>query len=272
MIIGLVGNLGRGKTLGMTMLGHYFKYNTRLNNVVSNYETDITTHYVTNANELENMSQEIEGIYLLDEIWAWMSSREAMENDEMIDLVLNSRKRGCLIIYTVQDLKMADNILTDITDYYGICSHYESHEIDADNDIGEIQLINSNGKPVRCFSYNAETYYGTYDTSEEITSQTDAQKYKEIVEEVTEAVACESFDSSITGDREKGFNTKKEAIGFLELHTDLSHTKKEAVVEEAFRKAENYTKSSKKQNKDSKGGENGERIQNESLKRYVEDN
>lgn len=240
MIIGLAGNLGRGKTLGMTMLGHYFKIQTGLTHVVSNYETDITTNYVTNSNELEEMSKNVEGIYLLDEIWAWMSSRDAMKNDEMIDLVLNSRKRGCLIVYTVQNMKMADNILTDITDYYGVCSHYEGHEVGLEHDIAEIQLFNGDGEPVKTFRYNAETYYGTYDTSEEISSQTDAEKYKDKIEMVIEKKNNNEFE------------TKKEAWAFLELHTDLSHSKKDAIIDEAFRKAE-------KPNKEQNGGE----IQNE---------
>lgn len=242
MIIGLFGNLGRGKTLGMTMLGHYMKANTQLNNVVSNYETDITTHYVTNANELEETSKNIEGIYLLDEIWSWMSSRDAMNNDEMIELVINSRKRGCLIIYTVQNAKMADNILTDITDYYGVCTHYEAHEVDANHDVAEVQLITNNGEIGRCFRYNAETYYGTYDTAQEITSQSDAEKYAERINEIEEKLRSGEFD------------TKKEAWSWLELHTDLSHSKKDAITDEAHRRVE-------KSNNDSKGGDYQDELQ-----------
>lgn len=238
MIIGLVGNLGRGKTLGMTMLGHVFQLETDLNQVVSNYETDITTDYVTNANELEKISQNVEGIYLIDEIWAWMSSRDAMNNDEMIDLIINSRKRGCLIIYTVQNLKMADNILTDVTDYFGVCSHYESHEIGSDHDVAEVQLINQDGEPVKNYKYNAETYYGTYDTGQEISSTDDAEKYSDVLEDVKNGFENDYFECSITEQEEQGFNTKKDAIGFLELNTDLSHSKKDAIVNEAYRTAD----------------------------------
>lgn len=236
MIIGLVGNLGRGKTLGMTMLGYYLRESTKLDKVVSNYQTDLTTRYVSNAGELDEASQEIEGIYLLDEIWAWMSSRTAMENDDMVEIVLNSRKRGCLIVYTVQDLSQVDPILKNNTDYFGIPTHYESHEVDEDFDVAEVQLIDADGNPARCFKYNAETYYGTYDTSEEVSSVDDREKYNNHIEELKK------------GFIEGEYEHKKEAWSYLKLNTSLSHSQMDAIVDEAYRMAE-------KSEEDENGGE-----------------
>lgn len=249
MIIGFVENLGKGKTLGATYLGYYFKEKTKLSNVVSNYETDLTTHYVDNPTDLERMSQEVEGIYLLDEIWAWMSAREAMENDEMIDFVINARKRGCLVIYTVQNLKLADNVLTDITDYFAIPNHVEAHKTGKPHDIAEIQFVTDDGNLGKTFKYNAEKFYGSYDTSEEISSKTDAEMYKDVIDEVKQKF------------RDNEFEHKKEAVGYLELHTDLSHSKKDAIVDEAYRAV-------KSDNKDNGGDNNNEQLPRESLKRF----
>lgn len=245
MIIGLIGNLGRGKTLGMTMLGFYLRKETDLYHVVSNYQTDITTEYVKSSEELEKASKQIEGIYLLDEIWAWFNSRTAMENDTMVDIVLNSRKRGCLIIYTVQDLSQVDPILRKNTDYYGVCSHYEGHEVDSEHDVAEVQLITNNGEVGRNFRYNAETYYGTYNTEEEVSTVDDREKFKDYLEDVKKGIEANEFNSSITGREEYGFDSKREAFSFLELNTDLSHSKKDAIVDEAFRQAKNQNKDDK---------------------------
>lgn len=237
MIIGLIGNLGRGKTLGMTMLGHYLYHESKLNNVVANYQMDLATHYVTSSNELVEASENVEGIYLLDELWAWMNSRESMENDEMVELVLNSRKRGCLIVYTVQDLSQVDKILRNNTDYYGICSHYDATEIGTNHDVAEVQLVSKEGEIKKNFKYNAETYYGTYDTTEEISSVKDVEKLDDIINDIIEGL-----------DNNK-FNSKKEAWSYLDLHTSLSHSKKDSVVDEAFRRV--------RQNQDNdEGGEN----------------
>lgn len=242
MIIGLIGNLGRGKTLGMTFLGHYFLYGTELDHVVSNYSTDITDTYVKNSEDLKEASESREGIYLLDEIWAWMSSRTAMENDTMIDIILNSRKRGCLIIYTVQDLSQVDPILRKNTDLFGVCNHYDKIEVDKDHDVGQIQLIKNNGDLSRNMVYNAELYYGTYDTSEEISTDNESEKYKDYLNDIVEGFNNHSFDSFITGESEPGFESKKEAVSFLELNTDLSNSKKEAIVDEAYRKCKSNGK------------------------------
>lgn len=230
MIIGLAGNLGRGKTLGMTMLGHYFYYDTKYDRVVSNYQSDLTTDYIQNPVEFDDKSQNVEGIYLLDEIWAWIDSRKSGENELMNEVVINSRKRGCLMIYTVQSMDMIDKRLRNNTDYYGICRHYDSTEVGMPVDVAQIILFNNDGRHVRTFTYKADTYYGTYDTQEEVATKSDADMYEELMEEHYKDVKAEKFEH------------KNELISHLSLKHDLSQSKSEDVANEVFRQVKNEEK------------------------------
>lgn len=243
MIIGLVGNLGRGKTLGMTMLGHHLYYETRYDSVVTNYRTDLTTDYIENPVEFDNVSQNTDGIYLLDEIWAWADSRKSQENDIMNEVVINSRKRGCLVIYTVQSLDMVDKRLRKNTDYFGICRHYENTEVGRRHDVAQILLYNDDGIPVNEFTYNAETYYGTYNTDEEVATKSSTNMYSEYIEEAYE------------GYKDERFENKKEVKSYLRLEHDLSKSKSDDIATEAYRRFKNEEQVQQGNNGDDNGYE-----------------
>lgn len=228
MIVGILGNLGRGKTISMTFLIGYFLDKSRIDNVVTNYETDFTTHYVDNEKELDEMSRknDFNAIYGLDEIWAWINSRQAMENFDMIEFVLNSRKRGAFIIYTTQKTTQVDPILVENTDYLIVPVHQEPFESDYDHDVVTIYFLkNDNYEVVNKITFNAEAYYGTYDTSEEVAGISDAEKFEDLIEDLIERVKSSEFES------------KKELKSYLQLHKDLSINKSEAVADDVFRRA-----------------------------------
>lgn len=227
MIIALIGNLGRGKTLSSMMLGHYLFYNTHYDRVVSNFETDLTTDYVSNPTQLDEKTKNVEGLYLLDELWAWMDSRESNQNSLMNELVINSRKRGCLIIYTVQDLSMVDKRLRNNTDYIGVCRHYDSSEVGSNHDVAQIQLFDDNGLPVNVFTYNAEIYYGTYDTEEEVATKSEGEMFREMIKTYKKRVKAEKFES------------KKELQSHLQLQKGLSGGQADRVSDEVFRQIRN---------------------------------
>lgn len=198
MIIGLLGNLGRGKTLTMTFLLAKFKYETKIDNVVTNYETDFTTHQIKNEKELDEISQrdDFEAIYGLDEIWAWMNARETQENFNMVEFVLNSRKRGGIIIYSTQSDRQVDPILVDNTDYLSVPYHRKKEETNYDYDIVEILFIEKETYSiVNRYVINAEMYYNTYDTSEEISSVADTDKYDDLMVEIGLGIMNGSYKS-----------------------------------------------------------------------------
>jgi len=226
MIVGILGNLGRGKTLSMTFLVGYFLDNSKIDYVVSNYETDFTTHYVQNEKELDNISnQDFTAIYALDEIWAWINSREAMENFDMIEFVLNSRKRGAFIIYTTQKTSQVDPILVENTDYLVVPIHKEKIENSYEYDTVTIYFLkNESYEVVNSITFNAEAFYGSYDTSEEVAGMSDSEKFEELIEDMYE--------------RTKGgeFENKTEIKSYLQLHHDVSINKSKAIADDVFRR------------------------------------
>lgn len=244
MILGALGNLGRGKTLSMTFLIEYFLEETKIDYVVTNYETDFTTHYVTSETELEEISnrEDFTAIYGLDELWVWMNSRKAQENFDMTDFVINSRKRGALILYTVQNTRQIDPILVDNTDYFIAPLHKEARETKYDHDIIElIILTNEPYEIVNRFVVNAEAYYGVYDTSEEIAGQSTKEKHEKLFNKVKQQVKNGEFE------------TKKEVKAYLSLNHSISQNKSAMIADEIFRevkiedKIDNENTSSKPQ-------------------------
>lgn len=226
MIVGILGNLGRGKTITMTFLIAYFMSKSSINNVVTNYRTDFTTHYVENEKQLDEMSQQTDftAIYGLDEVWAWINARSVMENFDMIEFVLNSRKRGAFIIYTTQKQRQVDPILVENTDYLVVPMHLESVETDYDHDVVEVYFLRSeNYDIVNKITFNAEAYYGSYDTDEEISSISDAEKFKDLIQNYKERVENNEFEY------------KKELVSHLQLHEDMSLSQSERITDEIFR-------------------------------------
>ncbi len=238
MIIGFLGNLGRGKTLGATFLTKHFLENTRIDNVVTNYETDFTTHKVDNVKELDEISQRkgFSAIYTLDEVWAWMMARQAQQNFDMVDFVLNSRKRGCLIIHTTQKKRQIDPILEENTDVWVVPIHKEALETGKPYDTLELYMIDSESEEIiNRFLINAEMFYNTYDTEEEVSSQTEADKYADLMDEYEQRV------------RNKEFEYKKELSSYLHMNEGISINGSERLTDEIFRRVRNSDKTSKQE-------------------------
>lgn len=230
MIIGLLGNLGRGKTLTMVFLIGLLLEETRIDNVVTNFRTDFTTHQVSNPQELDNVSQRdnFQAIYGLDEIWAWINARTAMENFDMIEFVLNSRKRGCVIIYTTQSDKQVDPILTDNTDYLAVPFHREDTETELNHDTVEIYIVDKETyEVVNRMVVDAETFYGTYDTTEEVSTVSKSEQYEELIGEYRERVADEEF------------KYKKELVSHLHMKEDMSEADSVRITDMIFRELRN---------------------------------
>lgn len=214
----------------MVFLIGLLKNETRINNVVTNFETDFTTHQVSNPQELDEISQreKFQAIYGLDEIWAWMSARTAMENFDMIDFVLNSRKRGCGIIYTTQSDTQVDPILTENTDYLAVPFHREAAETNREYDTVEIYIVEKESlELVNRIVINAEDYYGSYDTSEEISTVSKKEKYEDIMKEYRERVL------------EEEFKYKKELVSHLNMSRDMSEADANRITDEIFRELRN---------------------------------
>lgn len=219
MIVGFLGTMGNAKTLSTVFLANYWKEITDIKHVVANFNTEVANHYVASPKELDELTQQFkednkQAIYILDEVWAWMNSRKAAENDLMTEIVLNSRKRGGIIIWTSQRKGLVDVNLTENTDYLGATQHYEATFTGKDYDIAKIQLVKNSEPPKmgRKFTYNAEPYYGLYDTDEEVATVSEAEQHESSMLDIMEQVISGSF------------KTKKEIVDYLSMNKIFSNT------------------------------------------------
>ena len=233
MIIGLLGNLGKGKTLGTTFLGVYYLNNLHIDHLICNYQVDGMTQYVSNPEELDKATKEHKEngtpfILLLDEVWAWMESRKSQQNDTMIEIVLNSRKRGGIVIWNSQKTHLVDKVLVENTDYWGVPNHFEAWELDLDHDMAEIQMIENGNmmKLGRKFEFNPEPYYDVYDTTEEVSRASEGDMYEDLIKEKKKEV------------KQGVFETKKQLSSHLTVREDLSKAKAERLTDEIFREVD----------------------------------
>jgi ABC-type dipeptide/oligopeptide/nickel transport system ATPase component len=118
MIIGIVGELGCGKTLLLTHLGklmHDCGYT-----VYSNYKLNFPHNLIDEANILSNLTKESKNIFLFDELWLTADSRKSMSLSNFIlsSSVLQSRKLSCDIFYTTQHSRQVDIRIRNVTNLF----------------------------------------------------------------------------------------------------------------------------------------------------------
>lgn len=121
MIIGFVGLLGKGKTLGMTAYAYGEKQKGR--QILANYK--VTFGELVDPNEL--IGFEIENkLLLLDEASTLLDSRENTKAKRLLTYFLKqTRKRDVDVLYNSQRLMDIDVKLRQITDQIYICTKYE---------------------------------------------------------------------------------------------------------------------------------------------------
>lgn len=223
MIIGIKGNLGAGKTLVLTLILLLMDEKSSDDfKVVTNYHTDVTDEYVTNPMELEEISKELEGIQGLDEIWGWADSRNSGNNEIFNEMIINSRKRGWIVVYTAQNFHMVDKRLRQNTDYGIIPEHHKNVGEDKAKlhifsmDKGELEM-HLNTK-----SFNPEAVYNTYDTREEVGTKSKGNVYENLIEEYAEKL------------RDGEYQFKNEMVADLKLEEDLSKTDAQDITHKVF--------------------------------------
>lgn len=230
MIFGHMGRLGRGKTLSMTILGMKIKKSIPEVVVVSNYSVQYADIKVENPRELDEVTERLkeEGklfIALLDEVWAWMDARDTQRNEIMKDVVLNSRKRNGMLMWTTQSDRQVDPILVDNTDFQVIPLHYKKIEPRNPHgtDVILIIIMDHKGKPVGRHLYDAEPWYNVYNTDEEVSTKSDKDMFKDLIETGLEKLENGEIEH------------KNEMISFLDLHYDVSNNQAEKLTHEIFR-------------------------------------
>lgn len=118
VLVGIIGELGAGKTLALTYIG--FKKMREGRIVYSNYHLKSPYfkkyNFVESAKQIEDMNK---GIALMDEFWIWLDSRESTKQRNKIisGILLKSRKRDIDILYTSQSIMQMDVRVRRVTDF-----------------------------------------------------------------------------------------------------------------------------------------------------------
>lgn len=223
MIFGVVGNMGSGKTLSAVYIGYLYNKTFDDSSIITNFSTDYTDEIVSNPIDLEQASKDYSGLQLLDEVWAWADSRKSGDNEIFNDMIINSRKRGWIIIYTAQDFHMVDKRLRDNTDIAVIPEHHSKPSEDVLK-IHFFDMPSMNHK--NTVTVNPEKLYDMYDTTEEVGTDNKGKQYEDYIDEGIELLE--------NGDVEY----KNELISHLKLEKDLSNNDAEDITNMAFMRAD----------------------------------
>ena len=116
MFIGFTGSLGSGKTLSMTFWGRYFGYKTDTP-VYTNYKTD----WATQIKSWDEFTRITHGIVLLDELHITFDSRLWSNTAKRTHFLLQTRKKGLLVMFTTQHISQVDKRIRNICDYLIMC-------------------------------------------------------------------------------------------------------------------------------------------------------
>jgi len=169
----IVGELGSGKTLGLTFLG-WKNWYYRKKKIYSNYHLyKIPYIYIDSVEKLDQMK---DGFALLDEFWLWIDARTTRSNKNKIvsDILLKSRKRGLTYCFTAQILDLLDKRVRKVMDFtaYPILNPQEN--------LCKVAIFRT-GYPkkahyLRTFYFKTHIIFNLYDTNEEIAQIQDESK------------------------------------------------------------------------------------------------
>lgn len=169
MLMGIVGELGCGKTLSLTYFGlrNYFKYEGK-RTLFANYHLHtlegkpIEYTYVGRPIQIDDIRN---GIFLGDELWIWADSRLSMgkRNKFITAILAKSRHRDLDIIFTTQSFGQIDVRIRRICDFIAIPSFNERT-----NKCTLKIYTHPSGYLLKVLKFDARPFFEAYDTTEEI--------------------------------------------------------------------------------------------------------
>lgn len=174
-LIAIVGELGEGKTLGLTYLAFWNKV-MKNKNIYANYHLKNIPY--THVNTLEQLDKIKQGMFFADELWFWIDCRASKNkrNKFISDILLKSRKRGFHIFYTTQRFGQIDIRVREITDF--LVSPKLSRYVKLPNYDEQVPLLctlewytlsyGQIGSLLKTMRFYTMPIFNCYDTTEEI--------------------------------------------------------------------------------------------------------
>jgi hypothetical protein len=160
-LIALIGDLGSGKTLGLTYFGYraYLKHRTIFTNMNSLVFKDKLIRSILDLEEMR------EGFAGLDELWLWADSRlsPSLKNRVASMILLKSRKRDLDICYTTQHWMQIDCRIRNVTDFLIL------PELSGNETFCRIRILSYPYlTTVKTIMYRTEPFFKMYNHTEEI--------------------------------------------------------------------------------------------------------
>jgi hypothetical protein len=124
MLIGIMGKMGTGKTLSMTVLGYYLHRLTKTP-LFSNYQIyknkatkSLASNIITSVEKIWDMDT---AIFLFDELWLTLDSRLWQDNVKLTRWINQTRKKKLLVFYTTQHIRQVELRVRKATDILIYC-------------------------------------------------------------------------------------------------------------------------------------------------------
>ncbi len=120
MIIGVVAKQGAGKTQAITMLGAFFALKIKVPLYANYHILKIPFEYIERSDQLWKIEN---GIFLFDEIWVSMDSRnwESKKQTYLTQFIQQMRKKRIVCFYTSQHISQVEKRIRLATDYLVYC-------------------------------------------------------------------------------------------------------------------------------------------------------
>ena len=119
MLIGIMGKMGTGKTLSMTILASYLYYRYKVP-IHANYELNSPIKSET-LKYTEDIWKVEDGIICLDEVWLTLDSRLWQDNVALTRWVNQTRKKRLIVFYTSQHINQVEMRMRNATDILIVC-------------------------------------------------------------------------------------------------------------------------------------------------------
>lgn len=165
VLVALIGELGCGKTLGLTFLAwhNHFK---KARKIFSNYSLKgIPYEFVDDVDDIDNMHN---GFFAADELWLWLDSRSShsKKNKFIGKILVKSRKRNMEIVYTTQSFFQMDVRIRNITDFIITPVMSRSERFCKLLWFTKASILIN--KPIKIIKFRTAPFFDMYDTSEEV--------------------------------------------------------------------------------------------------------
>jgi len=111
MLLGIMGQMGNGKTLSMSMFGTYFAKMAKVP-LYANYGLKDSIY----VNGIDDIWKIDNAVLCLDELWLTMDARNWKDNVSLTRWINQTRKKRLLVLYTTQHINQIEMRVRKATD------------------------------------------------------------------------------------------------------------------------------------------------------------